>query len=102
MANIYNNDKGFLIIQMTPLEATNICNFGFKISRSLVNIVCDTCNKNINYGNVYYVAVLNRALCRNCVDEFITKYDKHQEDIKYEKQHYNYYAKLLNLKEEIL
>ena len=94
MANLYKNDKNFLIIQLEPLEALTDCNIGDR---------CDNCNNRIDpfeedgYGDIYYVAVINCALCKRCCDDFIKGYDKHPEDEQYEKSHYNYYAKILNL-----
>lgn len=98
MASLYKNDKNFLIIQMTHLEATVDCGMGIRQSRFISKIICDICNNEIDeVDDIYYVAVLNRALCKECCDDFIKGYDKHPEDEPYEKSHYNYYAKILNL-----
>lgn len=100
MAKKYDNNKGFLIIQMTHLEATLDCEFGIRISRFKSKILCDTCNNEIDgFDDIYYVTVLNRCLCKDCCDDFIKGYDKHPEDESFEKRHYNYYAKKLNLEE---
>lgn len=102
MAKKYNNDKGFLVIEMSKKEATDICGFGMtyvdKETGEVVKqiIVCDTCNSELT-DNVYYVAVLNRALCKECCDDFINNIDRSPEDIPYEVRHYNYYAEELNL-----
>ena len=41
MANRIKNDKGFLVIEMTPDEAINVCNFGvYKVCNFLFN-KCD-------------------------------------------------------------
>ncbi len=104
MAKKYNNDKGFLVIEMSYEEASNNCGFGIdfvdKETGLLYDhkIVCDTCNNSVT-DNVYYVAVINRALCKECCDDFIENIDRSPEDIPYEKRHYNYYAKELNLEE---
>lgn len=93
MAKRYDNDKGFLIIQLDPLEA-------------MVNRIgdrCDNCNNTIDpfeedgFGDIYYIAAINRAVCKRCCDDFIKNMNRNSEDIPYEKRHYNYYADKLNL-----
>ena len=102
MAKKYDNDKGFLIIEMSYEEVRDICGFGVSFvdkETGLVvdhKLVCDTCNNNVT-DNVYYVAVINRALCKECCDDFIKNIDRSPEDISYEIRHYNYYAKEFNL-----
>ena len=104
MAKKYDNDKGFLVIEMSYEEARDICGFGIDFvdkETGLVydhNLVCDNCNNSVT-DNVYYVAVINRALCKECCDDFIKNIDRSPEDIPYEKRHYNYYAKEFNLEE---
>ena len=98
MAKKYDNDKGFLIIEMTYDEATILCNFGCQTSEDSYFVVCDTCNNRLtNNDKIYYVAVINRALCFDCCNDFIKGCDRHPDDIPYEERHYNYYAKKLNL-----
>ena len=100
MATQYKNDKGFLVIEMSYDEATILCNFGCQTSEDTYFVVCDTCNNRLSKDDkIYYVAVLNRALCSACCEDFIKGYDKHEEDVPYEIAHYNYYAKKLNLEE---
>lgn len=95
MAKKYDNDKSFLIIQMELLDALMICNIGGR---------CDNCNNEIDifekdeFGDIYYVAAINRAVCKRCCDDFIKGFDKHPEDESFEKRHYNYYAEKLKLK----
>lgn len=99
MAKKYDNDKGFLVIEMSYTEAANICDFGIDVRKGKI-IVCDTCNEVFPVdGNIYYVAAINRALCKECCNDFINNIDRHDEDISYEKSHYNYYAKKLKLEE---
>lgn len=98
MAQIYENDKNFLIIEMSYEEACSPCNFGFEQENNKNFIVCDSCNNLINEeNNIYYVAVLNRALCKECCDDFIKGCDKYPEDEDYEKRNFNYYAKKFNI-----
>lgn len=96
MAQLYKNNKDFLVIEMSHTEATNICDFGFRDSRFHSIVICDTCCDVIK-NPVYYVAILNRVLCEDCLNDFIKNYDKPKEDKEYEAKHYNYYAKVLNL-----
>jgi hypothetical protein len=44
MAKKYNNDKDFLIIEMSYDEAKDICNFGCSVDENNHIIVCDNCN----------------------------------------------------------
>ena len=100
MAKKYDNDKGFLIIEMSFDEADLICNFGFSINEK-TKIVCDNCNNQFDDNDkIYYFAVLNRALCKECTDDIINNQDRYPEDIPYEIRHYNYYAEKLNLELE--
>ena len=46
MANRIKNDKGFLVIEMTPDEAINVCNFGvYNNINKQTYLICDSCNK---------------------------------------------------------
>lgn len=102
MAKKYNNDKGFLVIEMSYDEAKDVCGFGVTYKDKETGIVvdhkliCDTCNTEVK-DNIYYIAAINRALCKECCDDFISNVDRYKEDIPYEKRHYNYYAEKLNL-----
>lgn len=89
MAKKYNNNKGFLVIEMSIPEATIDCNFG---------IVCDNCNELlVGEESVYYFAALNRLFCKECTDDIIANQKRYKDDILYEIKHYNYYAEKLNL-----
>lgn len=104
MAKRYKNEKGFLVIEMSYEEAKNVCGFGIKhlnkeTKREIGhNILCDTCNVNIE-DNVYYVAAINRALCKECCDDFIDNINRYKEDIPYEVKYYNHYALKLGMTE---
>ena len=100
MAKKYDNNKGFLIIEMSYNEAKDICNFGCVTSKTERIIVCDNCNNKFNSNDkIYYFACLNRAFCKECCDDIIANQDRYDEDIPYEVRHYNRYAKKLNLEE---
>ena len=91
MARKYENSKNFAIIELTFNEADNV---GF-------GPICDNCNDilMLSHENVYYISVLNRLFCKNCLEEWINSpyTRRHEEDNHYEKVHYNYYAEKLNL-----
>ena len=100
MAKKYDNDKGFLIIEMSYDEVTIICNFGTQINEDDYFVVCDNCNIRFdNKDKIYYFAALNRAMCKECTDDIIANQERYEEDIPYEVRHYNYYAKKLNIEE---
>ena len=61
------------------------------------NLHCDSCNE-LMTDKCYYVAVINRLLCKDCCDDFLNCVDRHDSDIPYEIRHYNIAAKLLRLK----
>ena len=100
MATQYKNDKGFLIIEMSYDESTILCNFGTEVAEDEYFVVCDNCNNKFDENDkIYYFAALNRAFCKECTDDIIANQERYKEDIPYEKRHYNYYAKILNLEE---
>ena len=105
MAKRYDNDKGFLVIEMSYEEARDICGFGITYVSEDTGLIydhkllCDTCNNSIT-DNVYYVAAINRVLCKECCDDIIANQKRYKEDIPYEKRHYNYYAEGFNLELE--
>lgn len=90
MAKQFINDKGFLIIKLNKEEA-NFIGFGFS-----GDCLCMSCN-NVIKDNMYYIAVLNDCMCKDCLDKFLKEYTRHQEDIPYEKRNFNFYTKKLNI-----
>lgn len=98
MAKRYDNSKGFLIIEMDCLDASITCGFGIDTGHLANKIVCDNCNNEIDpFDDCYYIAVINRCVCKDCCEDIIKGLDKHEEDVLYEITHYNYYADKLNL-----
>lgn len=91
MARKYENSKNIAIIELTFKEADNI---GFRP-------ICDYCNDIliISNENVYYIPVLNKLFCKDCLEEWLNRNTTkhHKEDSHYEKVHYNYYAEKLNI-----
>lgn len=92
MAKQYQNEKGFLIIEMNKEEAASI-NFGIY---GTGECICMGCNEIIQ-DNIYYIAVLNDCMCKECCDNFIKHRKRYPEDISYELCKYNEYALLLNI-----
>lgn len=100
MAEIVENKKGFRVIKMSTEEAIHKCNFGFyNVSINVTLLVCDYCNKIINKDKeVYYIAVLNRLLCKECYEEWYTHATRYEEDAEYEERCFRKYANALGLK----
>uniref|UniRef100_A0AAU8MHL0 Uncharacterized protein n=1 Tax=Geladintestivirus 5 TaxID=3233137 RepID=A0AAU8MHL0_9CAUD len=96
MAKKYNNDKGFLVIEMSIKEAAFRCNFGF-INRSGIPIIIDDNTNEVIQGNVYYVAALNHAFGKKSYEYWYEGAIRYKEDIPYEEKHFNYYAKKLGI-----
>ena len=103
MAVRVENEKGFLVIAMTTSEAIHDCDFGYaNDEKGEYYLVCDNCNELLNahpkkYPIVYYVVVLNRLFCAECYKEWYARATRYDEDIPYEEEYFNYYAKKLNL-----
>lgn len=93
MARRIENNKGFLIIEMTPEEAIDICGFG-----CYEELICDDCNERLNdYECVYYIPVLSSVFCKQCYIDWVNYATRYDEDIEYETKQFNHYAKLLNI-----
>lgn len=82
MAKQYQNDKGFLIIEMNPTEAKQI---GFGPQEGCE---CMHCN-NIIKDNIYYIACLNDVMDKECLDNWYEDAIRYKEDIPYEEIYYN-------------
>ena len=88
--------NGHLCIEMSINEAVNECEFGIPDTEAL----CDNCNTLLTLEQkepVYYIAVLNMLFCKDCFDDYIENTPYYEDDKEYEKNNYNYYAKILNL-----
>lgn len=97
MAKQVIGKNGHLCIEMTMTEAIDIFGFGIPSDREAL---CDDCNKRLFEGQeepVYYIACLNMLFCKNCFDDYIENVPYFEEDKDFEIEHYNYYAKILNL-----
>lgn len=97
MAKKAINDKGFLVIEMSDIEALLECGFGYHCD-VYSELICDTCNKLLNdEKRVFYVAVLNEVLCEDCYIDWVANATRYKEYIDFETEIYNKYAAILNL-----
>ena len=96
MAKKYDNDKGFLVIEMSIREAAFICNFGVITSNGIPVIIDDNTNEVIQ-GNIYYVAALNHVFSKESYEDWYENATRYKEDIPYEEKHFNYYAEKLGI-----
>lgn len=87
----FENDKGFLIIEMSDEEAESL---GFGIDEGCI---CMHCNDIIK-GNIYYIAVLNDVMDYDCMMEWLSWAEHYPEDKEYEERYFNYYWNLLENK----
>ena len=94
MAKQIIGKNGHLCIEMTNIEATTECGFGFGFG-----LICDDCNEDITFSeeSVYYIAVLNALFCKDCFDDYIENAPYYEEDKQVEIDNYNCYAKILNI-----
>ena len=77
MAEIFKNEKEFLIIKMKGVETLLFGGYG----------ICDSCN--IPNLEGYYIAALNYWMCDHCFDEWYKSATRYKEDIPYEKRHFD-------------
>ena len=96
MAKKYDNNKGFLVIEMSIREAAFTCNFRGITPNGIPVIIDDNTNEVIR-GNVYYVAALNRAFGKEGYKDWYKNATRYEEDIPYEEKHFNYYAERLGI-----
>ena len=93
MAKNITTKQGILVIEINNKDAAK-CNFGIGSDKRLV--VCDNCNKDVSEKS-YYIPVINRCLCEDCYNDFISHVKHYKEDSRYEIFYYNRYAKILGL-----
>ena len=93
MAKIVNNDKGFKVISLSIKDAASL-GFGPYGSGACV---CMNCNKDCLSGNIYYVAVLNDTMCKDCYEKWLKRATRYADDALYEEQNFNYYREALGL-----
>lgn len=95
MAKNVINEKGFKIIGLNPDECKAV-GFGFEIYNNPTpdtkswDLVCDNCNKLLNdEKEVYYIPVLNRVFCKECLIDWYDNATYYPEDKHYEIRKYN-------------
>ena len=93
MAKIVNNDKGFKVISLSTKDATSL-GFGLYCSGACV---CMHCNKVCVSGDIYYIAVLNDTMCKDCYEEWLKDAKRYSEDIPIEDRNFNYCKETLDL-----
>lgn len=93
MAKIVNNDKGFKVISLSIEDAASL-GFGLYGSGACV---CMHCNKGCLSGDIYYIAVLNDTMCKDCYEEWLKDAVKYVDDAPYEEQNFNRYKEALGL-----
>ena len=98
MAEIYKNNKNFLIIKMNGAEASNL-EFGTEITGCLNSIVCGSCNDTIEHKDLYYIAGINEVMCEDCCNDYCKNMNHFIDDdsLKYEINHFNIIAQKLNM-----
>lgn len=92
MAKIVNNDKGFKVISLSIEDAASL-GFG---PYGLGACVCMHCN-NIIKGDIYYIAVLNDVMDKECYDGWYKGATRYTEDIPIENRNFNHYKEALGL-----
>lgn len=93
MTKIVKNDKGFKVISLSTEDAASI-GFGLYGSGACV---CMHCNKDCLSGDIYYIAVLNDTMCKDCYEEWLKDAVKYADDAPYEEQNFNRYKEALGL-----
>ena len=89
MAKIFNNSKGFKVIEISRREMLdNLSKYGSAG-------ICDMCIDAPETGD--YVAVLNMWLCRECLDAFIRSSKRYDEDIPVEERNFKLYCKIFGV-----
>lgn len=86
MAKKVDNEKGFLVIEVSATECAEV--FGGLG-------ICDSCNSFDLKG--YYVAVLNCWYCQKCYKEWIERAKRYVEDIPFEQRQFDHYCKLFKI-----
>lgn len=93
MAELIKNDKGFKVISLSIKDAASL-GFGLYGSGACV---CMHCNKGCLSGDIYYVAVLNDTMCKDCYEKWYKSAVNYPEDRQYEERFFQRVAKSLGL-----
>lgn len=93
MAKIVNNDKGFKVISLSTEDAASL-SFGVNGSG---DCVCMRCSKYCLSGDIYYIAVLNDTMCKDCYEKWLRGAKGCSGVIPIEDRNFNYYKEILGL-----
>lgn len=100
MARVVQNDKGFKVIALSHEEGEalgwDIWHRNDEDTDDLCDFLCMRCNKPIE-GELYYVAVLNDVMDKECYDRWYKGTTRYTEDIPIEDRNFNYYKEALGL-----
>lgn len=91
MARVVQNDKEFKVIALSNEEAKKL---GWGVSEGMI---CMGCN-NIIKGEIYYVAVLNDVMDKQCYERWLEHAKNYPEDRQIEDRYFNYYKEELGIK----
>lgn len=109
---IKSDSGNHLVIKILPEELVNIKSFGittdnanefkksFKCTYGKDKVVyrafiCDSCNEIIT-DFMYYVPVMNRLYCKECIDEVMSRVPFYMTDADYEVVKYNYFIDMIS------
>lgn len=81
------NNKGFLVLEVSRERMME------RLEKYGCQGICDTCLCIPEV--VYYVAVLNMWLCKECFDEWYSDAERYKEDIPIEERNFERYKSLL-------
>lgn len=93
MAKIVKNDKRFKVISLSTEDAASI-GFGLYGSGACV---CMHCSKGCLSGDIYYIAVLNDTMCKDCYEKWLKGARRYADDVPYEERNFNRYKEALGL-----
>lgn len=97
MARIVQNDKGFKVIALSNEECKEL-DWGIMMDTqdSHRGMICMHCN-NIIKGEVYYIAVLNDVMDKECYERWYAGAKHYSDDVFIENRNFNYYREALGL-----
>ena len=91
MAKVFNNKKGFKVIQVTRGEM--LC----ALSEYGCIGICDNCGSS-DCKEGFYIAVLNSWFCSKCFYEWYAGATRYKEDERFENDKFELYKSVLNVR----
>ena len=89
--------KGGAIMSTQTTSITRMYYIPYKYKLQEDDLIIDDNTNEVIQGNVYYVAVLNRAFGKKGYKDWYKNATRYEEDIPYEEKHFNYYAEKLGI-----